>query len=649
MKKINKISLLLIIVIISFYVGINRVNAEAICTYVLPYSSYDYTNDKFVSLDLNKDYKFKGVDLVTKNRFNKYLTKSGLLTFKVRVDDEKVSYSSWTKDESADVGNSFSNYSMFSGSCPSFLKLTRDTKIEGNVLFEEGTKQEYNSFLKSKTYSKALYSNSNDNYAFNILADGIKNGDNVVIPLIFDTYSHDEEYKYDAVYEYTSVFAPKWKKTLEHYASRMKNKCGSNWTDYIHNSNKYHDAPLYGHPGDFLDYAFNSNDVTNGVDKDAPAGCMGERRIYLKMWISFYDYWYTLQNAVTNSTKSGINCTSYKDSTFDTNCVYLYGILAKYPEFYNDATEKYNYIVYPGKKRVEDNSDKDAKTLESNNKTLNDLKTVKNDLTNDLCSGYCASNLVADNNYDKYNFDKCKENNASYNTCRSDYNKCKSDSSTCTRCSSLPGDAQSSCNTSCINDVKSCLNDKGHNNIWDKANEKLKEVNTKINELEKENSDILDNRTYKYEDVSLLRFKYGTKPYEPKCSDITFLTSIWSVLIVLAPFLLIVYAAFDYFKCVMAGDEEKMKVAKKKIPKRVIALVLLLVFPQILKMLVSNFGTHRANNTKYIQCILTRDFGEDEDDEDEDKDGGSSSNKKEDSSTKKDSSDKNEVEINNKR
>ncbi|MBQ9013784.1 MAG: hypothetical protein IJ094_09605 [Bacilli bacterium] len=430
MIRNKKILLFLLIITLTFFTGINRVSAEAVCTYVLPFSSYDYTNDKFLSLDLSKDYKFKNVDLVTKYRFNKYLTKSGLLKVEIRVDEEKVKYTSWTKNEKAEIGNSFHDYSMFKGSCPSYIKLVKDKEIDGNVLFEEGTKQEYASFLKSKTYSKALYSNSNDNYAYNILVDGIEDGDKVVIPLLFDTYSHDEDYKYDAIYEYTNVFAPKWQKTLNHYASRMKNACGSNWTDYIHNSNKYHDAPLYGHPGDFLDYAFNSYDTTNGVDKDAPDGCIGERRVYLKMWISFYDYWYTLHNAVTNSSKSGINCTSYKDTTFDTNCVYLYGVLAKKPEFYNDATNTYNYIVYPGTKRVEDNSDKDAKTLETNNKSLSDLRTVKNDLSSDLCAGYCSSFLVASNDYDKFNFDKCKENNSSYNTCRSDYNKCKTESST---------------------------------------------------------------------------------------------------------------------------------------------------------------------------------------------------------------------------
>ena len=81
--------------------------------------------------------------------------------------------------------------------------------------------------------------------------------------------------------------------------------------------------------------------------------------------------------------------------------------------------------------------------------------------------------------------------------------------------------------------------------------------------------------------------------------------------------MLIIYTAFDYFKVVMAGDEEKMKVTKKKIPRRVIALVILLVFPAILKMLVTTFGTHGSENTKYIRCILSRDYGENEEDDEE--------------------------------
>ncbi|MBO6244350.1 MAG: hypothetical protein J6O41_07320, partial [Clostridia bacterium] len=213
------------------------------------------------------------------------------------------------------------------------------------------------------------------------------------------------------------------------------------------------------------------------------------------------------------------------------------------------------------------------------------------------CYVFCKSCIKGEKNY---NGNACSACTSSSN----DYKKCYSCVYGNKKCySGLSESDKKAC-------LSSCMGEETYNSY---INQKSKYEE----QLEKEYKDNVDKLTYAFKSADLLTFKYGLKKYKPKCKDVTFLTSIWSVIIVLAPFLLIIYTAFDYFKVVMAGDEEKMKVTKKKIPRRVIALVILLVFPAILKMLVTTFGTHGSENTKYIRCILSRDYGENEEDDEE--------------------------------
>lgn len=78
----------------------------------------------------------------------------------------------------------------------------------------------------------------------------------------------------------------------------------------------------------------------------------------------------------------------------------------------------------------------------------------------------------------------------------------------------------------------------------------------------------------------------------------------WNIIIYSAPFLLIIFGSIDYIKVVTAGDIEAMKKAKKNFKIRLIAFVILLVMPAILKLLVGNITSYDSNAVKALRCII---------------------------------------------
>lgn len=104
---------------------------------------------------------------------------------------------------------------------------------------------------------------------------------------------------------------------------------------------------------------------------------------------------------------------------------------------------------------------------------------------------------------------------------------------------------------------------------------------------------------------------FGTG-YETRCSDVYYATLAWRIITVSAPFLLIIFTSFDYIKVVVAGNEEEMKKAKKNIPKRFIAFLILLFVPLIVRLIVTTFGRNGAQNISMFECIVRGDFGKDD-------------------------------------
>lgn len=140
----------------------------------------------------------------------------------------------------------------------------------------------------------------------------------------------------------------------------------------------------------------------------------------------------------------------------------------------------------------------------------------------------------------------------------------------------------------------------------------ISEKQAECDNLQEQDNNLALENTYQYSGSTVddIKIDWKSKKYEPKCEDVKVLTWAWTAITILAPFLLIIFASFDYFKAVMGADEEKIKQAKKKAPLRLIALLLFIITPILLKVLLTQAGTNRANNITYMICVLTGDYGD---------------------------------------
>lgn len=85
------------------------------------------------------------------------------------------------------------------------------------------------------------------------------------------------------------------------------------------------------------------------------------------------------------------------------------------------------------------------------------------------------------------------------------------------------------------------------------------------------------------------------------CSGFSVLHTIYIIILIVSPILVIVLGTIDYAKSVMTSDMEKMKKFKKKLPVRIIALVLLITVPVIIDVIFTVFADNFNNNLMY--CI----------------------------------------------
>lgn len=88
-------------------------------------------------------------------------------------------------------------------------------------------------------------------------------------------------------------------------------------------------------------------------------------------------------------------------------------------------------------------------------------------------------------------------------------------------------------------------------------------------------------------DPQRLNIQFG-KRANIKCSDVKVFHDIYMLIIILAPILTIVMGSIDFLKALLASDEKKMAEFKKKFPKRLIMLFLLILVPLIISFLTSN-------------------------------------------------------------
>lgn len=90
-----------------------------------------------------------------------------------------------------------------------------------------------------------------------------------------------------------------------------------------------------------------------------------------------------------------------------------------------------------------------------------------------------------------------------------------------------------------------------------------------------------------------------------KCSDVIFLTGVYMLIRIVAPFLVILLGSLDFFRSMMQNDEKKMKESQGKFVKRIIAFVLLIVLPFVVQFVFEKIGTFGSDNMCLVKCVVS--------------------------------------------
>lgn len=549
---------------------------------------------------------------------------------KLKEPNESILANSYYKDMWTSVESPNSNM-------PGLKNFIVYQSSESNETFENNLRNFFN-ISETKTDSVGFWVNNDDLLKY----------DDVVLPL-YDSQgdkadkSQNRKNVESAIKSYKKVAAGAWIKTTGDYVGEMRTNCGNDWAKYINLNNykEYFDSSSGGRSKKFVSYAQGGiKSARKEFDKDMSDECWNSRRRFMNMYKSFKVWMYAIGIETDGTSKETDTGETGKGNTIGDKFITIFGAdKTKYGsdnDVYDWRTLKriFENVRYGSEedditKGSSGNKDTDEQIKNSDDYSACDYAYTT--MYNDVCSYRCFANIKSKEDVTKHDkkwyedkYSNCKKYEGSYAKCQSQLKTCGLKASLL---SNICSDTNTTAYEECKKNYETKLSDANFGTCMDSVvsdfsstSESRRVMASDCREDAKKAYDEKADSivTYDFKDVGLLRFKFGTLEYEPKCKDVSFLTKIWKVLIVLAPFLLIIYSSFDYFKVVMAGDEEKMKVSKKKIPRRVIALVLLLVFPQILRMLVTTFGTHRANNTKYIQCILSGDTGEEETDDESD-------------------------------
>ena len=422
----------------------------------------------------------------------------------------------------------------------------------------------------------------------------------------------------------------------------MKTNCGDDWYKYIEPSGNYH-SEYTANQGAFIKYALGNTGAAenwnSGVDVDAPTGCLGFRRGFMKTWMSFYDYWTTLASAnVTTGDKKLCFPAAVSDKSVDTNCVYFVDVFQRYTKFYEEALDVYIYVTRPGDKQVENNKDPKINEINGYQEQIDKINSYITSLSSDYCGGLCSSAINVDDILNTSQYDNCMNANQHSSCYLTALPKCKN-SEICDNCKGYTGTALTECTKGCTNDIEKCMRDAGYSESITNKKAKIEELKKKRIELQNKIKGVKDSLTYKYEEADIGSIEWKRAKYVPKCTDIKVITNIWSFIKYLAPFLIIIFTGFDYFKVVMAADEAAMKKIKKSIPKRLIAFILLLVMPLLLKIFIGMFPSLGSNRLGFLKCILTGDTTSGLDDSAESNSGDSSDSN---NNNEKDNSESNE-------
>ena len=460
-----------------------------------------------------------------------------------------------------------------------------------------------------RSYLKSFYNINASSQGNNSISISSFDLNKYVMPLYEKSYSGEtqipqlEDVK-AATRVYVETFDKAWYNRMNSFQKSLESDCGSDWYSYINRKNyNIGSSALF----DYAEKSYNSSNLKS-QDKGISKKCWNTRADFFKAFESLQLYMYGMG---ANTIASFENISNINENTIEEYTAKLKAASESeassqnlyYRVYLEDDTrvQHFKYLLY----FFEGVKIGTTFTPETFRSSANTMVNEKSDsqyrikvLEADQCAYLCA------NVEDSDNYNKCKTNNTSYSKCLTALSKCGG--KVCTDCINKDyGTEFDNCvnSSSCPKVEASCMESNGISNYESESKAVLEAAKTAKDELDKA-------AEYTYEPASLPTITWKSKKYEPKCEDVKVFTWMWTGVTILAPFLLIIFASFDYFKAVMAADEEKMKQSKKKAPLRLIALILLIIIPALIRILLTQAGTNRANNVTYLRCIVTGDYGE---------------------------------------
>lgn len=291
--------------------------------------------------------------------------------------------------------------------------------------------------------------------------------------------------------------------------------------------------------------------------------------VTLPAWNSYFNTAYDMKEHCKGTKINDVStseCNSYWQASHYLDAIGIDGSLR------NLANKSQFNSVYNQVNYVELTSEKLNEAIDKE-QTLDEKRSLLNDVENNKCLGYCNYDNSTSVNY-------CKSNNTKYSTCRSCYTN---------KCANKNGTELETC-------LSECLGQNEYNTLNNLAEQFKSKLSSQI--------EAVKNQLYKPNIPTLEGISFN-QPYKVKCSDFSVLHTLWKIVIVAAPILTILFGVLDFAKSVISSDEEKIKKSWKRFPKRLMALAILIIVPILISIVVNSFTNNEGiKDTSVLKCIV---------------------------------------------
>ncbi|MBQ3475877.1 MAG: hypothetical protein IJH20_06890 [Bacilli bacterium] len=417
--------------------------------------------------------------------------------------------------------------------------------------------------------------------------------------------------------ELVNITINRWGQIVEHYEEQLKKNCASaphEWFDYVNLKNysdKDRDSFLKYVDRNWPDYKVDADlpetEISRKFDVGMPELCWNTRRDLAKAFytggtyslLSFFDRNGDAKDYTAASKKGSqyiipIATEEYKMKFSET-------IASKYKKL----NWYYFALIYGVDVPFEEfkTSNKTVEDLEDKYKEKEESCKIQDILLADQCA-YLCKNPDTNKIESKYYEENCKtKKDEIYKKCKESYDACN-----CADCENSSKNPVDEAKIACRDNCKKCIADKKGSYVYSDWLSVYHDSIKKCGEAEKSVKDQIskNQQLYDFDSVEPMNIIWHPIGYDGNCDDVIFLHYIWNVIIIGAPFLVIILGSIDFFKNIINSNDDQKRKNKKNFIRRLIALVLLILVPFIIKLIVSNLAPKNssASNIKLMQCIV---------------------------------------------